>query len=425
LKIKKNILYLLIIIMLIFAQQGRSQEVNDDNSPEEVSVGKILSVENAVTVIKTEEEEIIAKPDMPLFAGDRIITGEKSSVRFTLNEGSNFMIGESSEVAIDEYTELAQESDEESSVLRLAAGFLRSVITELKGESAQPAVYTPTAVAGVRGTAFDTVVSLDGATVVVVDEGIVELENETGKTVLDKGKMAELDEETKDLKPVNAIPQKERNWKAWCDKRETVMMKKFPQMLSKHRKGFEKCSDQYDTHNNNVKKTKESVIQASEDLKQAEESGNHETIQNCMKQLEERTHTLKKAVKESRHNLNKSRAIENYMLNIGKYFDKHKSRFNAEELLLIQSDIESVREKGKHLKAKSRDMLKELKKSLKKERKLKKFREKFKEKREEFKEKKNRDKEENHKEKRDRDKEENHKEKRDRDKEDHHKKKDD
>ncbi len=398
-KIRKNILFISVMVMLIFAQQCIGQEINEDDTTEEISVGKILSVENAVTVIRTAEEEIIAKPDMPLFPGDRIITGEKSSVRFSLNGRSNFMTGESSEVAIDEYTELAQESEEESSVLRLAVGFLRSAITEFKGESSQPAVYTPTAVAGIRGTAFDTVVSLDGATVVAVDEGRVELESETSRTVLDKGKMAELDEDTKELRTVNAIPQKERDWKAWCDKREAVMMKKFPQMLSRHRKDFEKWSNQYDTYTVDVKKAEMAVAEAKENLKRAEETANHEAIQSSLKQLEEHSRTLKRVIKESRHQLNKSKAVEYYMSNIGKYVNKNKSRFNDKELLLIQSDISFVREKGKHLKIKSRDMIKELKKYLKKEKKLKRFKEKFKEKRENFKEKKYKEKEEKHKKK--------------------------
>jgi len=415
LKIRKNILFVSVMVMLIFAQQCIGQEVNEDDTQEEVSVGKILSVENAVTIIRTEEEEIIAKPDMPLFPGDRIITGEKSSVRFSLNGRSNFMTGESSEVAIDEFSGLAQESEEESSVLRLVVGFLRSTVKEMKGESAQPAVYTPTAVAGIRGTAFDTVVSLDGATIVAVDEGRVELESETSKTILDKGKMAELDEDTKDLKPVPAIPQKERNWKAWCDKRETVMMKKFPQMLSSRRKGFEKWSDQHDKYTADVKKAETAVAEAKENLKKAEESGNNKAMQSLVKQLEDRSRTLKKVIKESRHQFNKSRAVENYMSNLGKYVDKHKSRFNAKELLLIQSDLSFVKEKGKHLKVKFLDIIKEMKKNVKKVKNLKGFKERFKEKREEFKEKKDRDK----------DKEENHKKKRDKDKEENHKKKDD
>jgi len=64
-------------ILAVFVSPVFGQETEE-------SIGQIVSVENTVTVTRAEGQEITGQPGLPLYAGDSIVTGENSQVKFSL-----------------------------------------------------------------------------------------------------------------------------------------------------------------------------------------------------------------------------------------------------------------------------------------------------------------------------------------------------
>src|SRR6266436_1197094 len=86
--------------------------------------------------------------------GDRIVTGASGHAIITLNDQSRLEIGPISSIALDEFT---VSGGAPSTRVSLFSGVLRSLVTASSGgAAANYQVHTPNAIAGVRGTKFDT-----------------------------------------------------------------------------------------------------------------------------------------------------------------------------------------------------------------------------------------------------------------------------
>jgi hypothetical protein len=94
-----------------------------------------------------------------VFIGDRIRTAEASRVKLLMRDDSVITLGAKSELVVDQMVVGATSTSKMDAVV----GSVRAVVTErygAKGSSFE--VKTPTAVAGVRGTGFVTLVDTDG-----------------------------------------------------------------------------------------------------------------------------------------------------------------------------------------------------------------------------------------------------------------------
>jgi hypothetical protein len=108
----------------------------------------------------------------PIKAKQMVLTGPNSYAKFRLTDGSAFEVFENSKVVFHEdygWTHL----------LNVIIGHVKVFIDHSKGPNPN-SVTTPTAVISVRGTVFDiTVEDDDGTTLVVLDEGWVNVRNLT------------------------------------------------------------------------------------------------------------------------------------------------------------------------------------------------------------------------------------------------------
>lgn len=117
-------------------------------------------------------------PGKPLFVGtvvraqQTIVTGPDSYAKFRLPDNSTFEVFEKSTVQF-------HEDYGWSHLLNVLMGRVKVFIDHSKGPNSN-SVTTPTAVISVRGTVFDVIVEdADGTTLVVCDEGAVQVRNLT------------------------------------------------------------------------------------------------------------------------------------------------------------------------------------------------------------------------------------------------------
>jgi hypothetical protein len=113
--------------------------------------------------------------------GSRVRTGEKSEIVLRFTDGSILTVSERSSMLVTRVT--SQERDRSAVVLFF--GKLWAKVTK----QSQPAfdVATPNAVAGVRGTEFETIVGDDGEARVVVKEGRVAVSDDASEKSVDPG----------------------------------------------------------------------------------------------------------------------------------------------------------------------------------------------------------------------------------------------
>lgn len=169
--------------------------------------------ESQVTVIKTSgdvrvdtdtgEEKALKRGDL-LYPGWTIQTGGDGLATLRLMDSSRIEIYENSSVAVNDV--LQEETGSSFSI------FLGHIKFNLQKLIAPEIVHTPTMVAGVRGTDFTVTVAEDGASVVSVAEGEVDVATEEegtqkGDILLKTGQEVEL------LKPGEALNPRERRLK--------------------------------------------------------------------------------------------------------------------------------------------------------------------------------------------------------------------
>lgn len=119
-----------------------------------------------------------------LKSGDIIKTGAGSSADISYKDGSKISIKEKSSAAI------GNSGIKDSDDVALSSGNLFAVFKKM-GKDSKKKVYTPTAVASVRGTEFKVSVSRSGETRVELDEGRLDLNNPYGDKKLSPGDKSE------------------------------------------------------------------------------------------------------------------------------------------------------------------------------------------------------------------------------------------
>jgi hypothetical protein len=110
-------------------------------------------------------------------AGDSVITTPFGAAELELEDGGTVSVAPDTVYQL----QVVGGQRESQTVMNVAFGQVSFRFNTLAGRR-EPAVGTPTSVAGVRGTAFTTYVAADGSTVFVVDEGQVDVTAE-GATV--------------------------------------------------------------------------------------------------------------------------------------------------------------------------------------------------------------------------------------------------
>ena len=130
----------------------------------------------------------------PVFMNDHIKTKEESKATFTFDDKSSLTLGENASINIKKHI-YDPEKDLRKTMVKVALGTVRFVVTKGKAKGSAFEVLTPTAVAGVRGTEFVVSVSPSGNTSFINIEGSIDTApllpngNRGPQKILTKGKM--------------------------------------------------------------------------------------------------------------------------------------------------------------------------------------------------------------------------------------------
>ena len=356
---------LLTLVLISFFMCG------EQATGKECPVGEINKLSGLVSVVRSDGREITATKGLSIFAGDRIVTEKGGMVWFSFEEGRQFKLGEEAQVSVDELS--GRNSEDFQPVLRLALGYLWSKIQKFTGKTQRTVIHTPTAVIGVRGTEFDSVVSLDGTSVVAVDEGSVEVEAEDEKAILDQGKMTQVDVGVKPSAPVQATSKEKRDWQAWRRQRIKRLFKNLPQMAPKFRKRFERGANRFTGFTERVRASSARLRTAMDRVRQAKLERDRRKFRASVQRLKVQSKNFKTMAGKFRHGLNRVRVMGRLSHRIEKFVNRNKERFSAGELAVIESNLAVIACKRQDLRNVARQTVSDIRRTF---RELKAFREK-------------------------------------------------
>jgi hypothetical protein len=337
---------------------------------DEMPVGEITEIRGPVEVVKDAGQQIRAEKGTPLFPGDQIITGKGGMVWFSFKQGDQFRLGEDAQVSIDELS--GPEMEDHQPILQLALGYLWSKIQKLRGELDRTVVHTPTAVLGVRGTEFETVVSLDATSIVTVDDGIVEVEAEDEKTLVNEGRMTEIELDKKPTAPVNALPKEMRDWEKWRKRRIKRLFKYLPQKAPMFRERFEMRVDRFSQFTARIRESSTQIDATIEKIRQARIHRDRQKVVASVSELKIQVKRYKHMVWKFRKALNRVRVMGRLSHRLEKFVSNNQERFSAQEFAAINSHLSAVSEKRDQLKTVVRNTVISIKGTFKK---LREFRE--------------------------------------------------
>ncbi|MBL8992342.1 MAG: FecR domain-containing protein [Spirochaetia bacterium] len=204
------------------------------------SLGQLTSVKGKVTV-QSGSSSAMAKEKQDIQEGDFIVTESGSDATLTLATGSVIKIGPSTRMRISKNT--VKNDDGSSFSVGLSAGSISSKVAKLKNSQDSFSIYTPTAVAGVRGTDFSVAAGLDGSSRVQVKEGSVDVSKGGEKANLKSKESASSDLSES---PV-AKKEGDEDVSAWLAEREKAAKKDPEKTLKEMNKYMEKTSDKAKT----------------------------------------------------------------------------------------------------------------------------------------------------------------------------------
>jgi hypothetical protein len=318
----------------------------------EMPVGRIDRIKGSVVVETGKGRKEPGRAGLPLFPGDEIMTGEDAKVWFSLGRSGQFVLGDQAQVSVDELS--ASEAGDSNPVLRLILGRLSNMIQRLKEKAGGFRLHTPTAVVGIRGTRFDAVVSLDGTSVIVVDEGSVEVAVDDQKTTVAKGQMTEVAIGERPALPSPAIPREQRDWRAWRKKRIRLFFKRLPRTAPRFRQRFEEGGQRFTEFSLRVQQAGRDLEATMKRARQARMEKNRPRLRRSLMTLKARVKRFKRMTGHFRRALNRVRAVGKFSLRVERAVAKNRGRFTPHQLAVIDSNLSAIAQKRELMRTSAR-----------------------------------------------------------------------
>jgi len=330
---------------------------------DEAEIARITDFTGTVTLVKADDSEQLVMDLVPLYPGDTLITDQDGYVEFTFNRGDLFKLYEDSQITIDELS--GREADEQPT-LRLTLGFLWTRIKLSMAESFRPSFHTPTAVLGIRGTEFETVVSMDAASTVTVDEGAVAVETEKESVVVDAGKATEVEVDDKVARPFAATPREKRDWAQWRAQRKQKLLKTLPKRLPYMRRRFETAADRFAQFNKKVN-TVASVLDAEiETARAAIARRDRRQARRSIRKI----NTIEKRFRQNsarfRKGLNRLRVAGKHSVRLERFVQNNLGRLPSDKVGAVQSDLTAIRKLREQLRDTARNAVQTVKAMMRK-----------------------------------------------------------
>ena len=314
----------------------------------EAPLGKIEHMKGGVSVQRRDGREAKGETGMALYPGDQITTGKLAEVQFVLPPGRQFRLGPEAQVSIDELS--SSEGEDQQPVMRLVLGYLWSKIQKLTGRKTAFDLHTPTAVMGVRGTEFETVVSLDAASLVSVDEGKVELDADGETVIVEQGKMSEVEFDGKPSLPSLTVSKEKRDWQAWREKRVEGMMNKLPRMAPRLRHRFEQAAVRAERFAETVQERGEGIRETMQEVRAAKQERDRAKVRVSAERLRDQAKEFRKAAARFRQGFNRFQTMSRLSIRLDLFVRENQARFPERQLASIQADFASIAEKRGEVK---------------------------------------------------------------------------
>ncbi|WP_160173469.1 FecR family protein [Thalassotalea sp. ND16A] len=175
----KTIKCMVSLIFLLFAQHVYAID----------AAGKTMIVRGEVAATNVDEgDKRDLKRRSAIFESDLVTTGVSSKSQFRMRDGGMLALQESTELLIAEY-KFDQKTEQQSIVLDLVEGGLRSITGAIKNKKEDYKLKTPTATIGIRGTHYQ--VQLDNGNLwLAVWDGAIDVQLMVGSnagTILSLG----------------------------------------------------------------------------------------------------------------------------------------------------------------------------------------------------------------------------------------------
>ncbi len=196
------------------------------------TLGRIQSSKGTVKRSDIEKVDAGVASGQPVYRGTRFDTGKDGSVEIKLSNGSIMRIRPNSSLQL---SPTKRRRKKKSSVV-LFFGRVWSSISKAVGAEENYEVSTPTAVAGVRGTQFETAVAPDGSVRVRVDEGRVEVAD--GDVSRDVKRGQRVDGGVDGLATTNKASQKPQ-WDTWQEEKTTRVKQEGAEVLKQMKSRIE------------------------------------------------------------------------------------------------------------------------------------------------------------------------------------------
>lgn len=148
------------------------------NSYAVTTAGKTMIAKGNVAAFDTQSESRKLRRRSPIYDVDTVTTQEKSKAQFRMNDGTLVAVKANSKVLISEYRYVPG-AENNSAVLELVEGGLRSVTGAIKANNGDYKLKTPVGSIGIRGTHFE-IELVDGDLFLAVWDGAIDLTVDTG-----------------------------------------------------------------------------------------------------------------------------------------------------------------------------------------------------------------------------------------------------
>lgn len=301
------------------------------------AVGTIISTRGETTLVRADDSERQGEVGQEIFGGDRLRTCPDGRIACRLSDGGTLRLGPDSELVAEDDRFPAFE--DEPSIFRLTIGFLRAIFP--KSDSA-PQIHTPTAVIGVRGTAYDAAFSLDTETAVAVDEGRVFLELWERTAELDAGQMGEFSAEPAPIRVQPAAAPERRDWPRWRERREGQIAKHLVRFQPVFKQKSETAERRILLQADELETACREILEFRQEMGDARKREDREAFRYARRNFRKALPPFRQRVRRLRRQYNRLKSISDHCRHILAFVENHPDRFAAKEAGAIQSGSERI-----------------------------------------------------------------------------------
>jgi len=192
---------------------------------QEIAAAVVSEVKGSVKIISQDGIARDAAVNAAVLGEEIVETEPESKAALIFDDGSRIELGPSTRLKVNDQVYTGA-----SSVL-LYIGRLFAHILPAQNEESVFTVQTLTATAGVRGTDFEAAAGMDGASLVGVDEGAVDVISEEGSITVGPGEEADVSYDGK-ISRLKRARRSSEEWQGWFQNRQQFFIDHSDQVLN-------------------------------------------------------------------------------------------------------------------------------------------------------------------------------------------------